>query len=332
MPESNPITESPLVSSEDVVQRDRLIKGVYDVEEFADAVDALREKGLPRGLTAGYEAFDRLYSVPRKQWTVVTGYSGSGKSTFLDNINVRLAGLHGWKTLYCSPENQPIEEHIAALMEIFSGKKFGRPEATESPRVYMTDHEYAHAFAFVAKHFQFINPPDVSFNIKDIVDLAREVKETQFDFDGFVIDPYNELEHKRPSAMSETEYISWVISVFRRFVQAYDLHGWFVAHPTKPQQVQIKYSQGATEEELTRKVYKRCTLFDISGSAHWKSKCDFGLIVHRDMQDSTAPSVIEIEKVRKRYQGKKGEVPMFYDFYNNRYHEKYDDLLAMKTY
>ena len=317
--ESEPINESPT--------NELLVKGVYDALEFADALENIRENGLPRGLDTGYREFDKLFSVPRKSWTVVTGYSGSGKSTFLDNINIRLAERHGWKTLYCSPENQPIEEHIASLMEIYTGKKFGNPKDGEPLASFMTPTEYAHSFAFINEHFQFINPPDTSFNIKDIVELAREVKSDQFDFDGFVIDPYNELEHKRPSAMSETEYISWCISVFRRFVQSENLHGFFVAHPTKPQQVQIKYTQGVAEDELTKKVYKKATLFDIAGSAHWKSKCDFGIIVHRDMTDSSAPSMIEVEKVRKRYQGSKGETPLFYDFLCNRYVDNYANLL-----
>jgi twinkle protein len=330
MQTDNDITTTETIEEQAQVPS-RLIKGVYDVEEYADAVHSLRSDGLPRGVSTGWKILDEFYSVPRRQWTILTGYSGSGKSTWLDNLMCNLATLHNWKFLICSPENQPIEEHIAGLMEISSGKKFGVPKDFESARLFMTDTEYAHAFAFIGDHFQFINPPETSFNIKDIVALAEEVKLTQFDYDGFVIDPYNELEHKRPGAMSETEYISWVISIFRRFIQQYHLHGWFVAHPTKPQQVTMKYNYGADEEELTKKIYKKATLFDVSGSAHWKSKCDFGVIVHRDMQESTAPSIIEIEKVRKRYQGKKGSQPLFYDFYCNRYCENYIDLLVNRV-
>lgn len=329
MTEASSITDSETVE-ETATAPERLIKGVYDVEEFADAVEAMRANGLPRGVLTGWKKLDPLYSVPRKSWTVVTGYSGSGKSTWLDNLMVNLATNENWRFLICSPESQPIEEHIASLMEIQSGKKFGTPGDGDNPKSYMTNTEYAHAFAFIGDHFQFINPSETAFNIKDICALAQEVKETQFNFDGFVIDPYNELEHKRPNAMSETEYISWVISVFRRFQQVNNTHGWFVAHPTKPTLVSIRHAPGTSEEEMKKRIYKRADLFSISGSAHWKSKCDFGIIVHRDFTDDTAPSIIEIEKVRKRYQGKKGEMPLFHDFLCNRYCENYLDLLYNK--
>ena len=310
-----------------------LIKGVYDVEEYADDVARIYEQGKPEGLKAGWITFDELYTIPRKSWTVVTGYPGSGKSSWLDNLLVKLAEQHGWKTLICSPESQPIEEHIASLMEIHAGKKFGHPKNRkdgETENMFMTTEQYAHSFAFIGEHFQFINPPDIKFNIRDIVATAQEVKNDQFDFDGFVIDPYNELEHKRISGLSETEYISWVISNFRRFIYGNDLHGWFVAHPTKPQIITMKYDASANESDVARKTYKRATLFDISGAAHWKNKCDFGIVIHRDMHEPSAPSVVEVEKVRKRYQGKRGEQAFFYDYNCNRYYESYIELMNNK--
>ena len=36
---------------------------------------------------------------------------------------------------------------------------------------------------------------------------------------GLVIDPYNELDHQRPSYMSETEYVSQMLTKIKRFAQ-----------------------------------------------------------------------------------------------------------------
>lgn len=36
---------------------------------------------------------------------------------------------------------------------------------------------------------------------------------------GLIIDPYNEIEHKRPAAMSETEYVSQLLGKVKRFAQ-----------------------------------------------------------------------------------------------------------------
>jgi twinkle protein len=43
---------------------------------------------------------------------------------------------------------------------------------------------------------------------------------------GLVIDPYNELDHQRPGAMSETEYVSQMLTKIKRFAQHHDVHVW----------------------------------------------------------------------------------------------------------
>lgn len=309
---------------------DEILKGAYSAEEFADDIEEMRESGLPRGETIGWASLDTFYTVPKGQWSVITGFSGSGKSTWLDNVYVQLANNSGWKFLICSPENQPIKRHIAGLMEIYVGKKFGTPSET-SPQFrdhwYMTENEHRIAYEFVCNHFYFINPPDTEFTVDGIIGIAAEVMANHFQFDGMVLDPYNEIEHKRPLGMSETDYISTVLQKFRNFTRQLNIHFWFVAHPTKPVRLAVKYQSTDLDQEAKKPIYQRATLFDISGSAHWKSKCDFGLIIHRDANDKTAPSIIEIEKVRFRENGGNGEVPMFYDYLCNRFVEHYDQLL-----
>ncbi len=315
---------------------DEILKGAYSAEEFADEIDALRLTGLLPGASIGWKAFDGIYSVPKGQWSVVTGLSSSGKSTWLDNVFVQLAKLHDWKFLVISPENQPVKIHIAGLMEIVAGRKFGLPNLEVFPNIptgaYMTDQEHREAYAFICDHFYFVNPPDTEFTVEGIRAIAEKVWEDHFQFDGMILDPYNEIEHKRPKGMNETDYIATVIHVFRTLARKLDMHFWFVAHPTKPARKIIRYNKGEIGQEDRKPVYDSITLFDISGSAHWKSKCDFGLIVHRDLSDNTNPSIIEVEKIRHRHNGTQGrEVPMYYDYLCNRFVENWDELLFHKV-
>ena len=53
----------------------------------------------------------------------------------------------------------------------------------------------------------------------------------RFGIRGLVIDPYNELDHQRPTYMNETEYVSQMLTTLKRFAQHHDVHVWFVAHP-----------------------------------------------------------------------------------------------------
>lgn len=83
---------------------------------------------------------------------------------------------------------------------------------------------------------------------------------------GLVIDPYNELDHQRPSQMTETEYVSQMLTKIKRFAQHYDVHVWFVAHPR-----QLRDWKGEPPN-----------LYDISGSAHFINKADNGIVIHRN--------------------------------------------------
>ncbi len=309
-----------------------ILKGAYNAEEFADDIDALRLTGLQPGLSIGWRSFNGVYTIPKGQWSVVTGLSSSGKSTWLDNVMVQMAREHGWKFLVCSPENQPIKRHIASLMEIFIGRKFGLPDPKYPglpSHAYMSEQEHREGYAFICKHFYFINPPETEFTVDGIKNIAEKVYNDIFRFDGMVLDPYNEIEHKRPRGMNETDYVATVLHTFRDFARLLDIHFWFVAHPTKPVRIGVKYQKHDLDNEETRKpVYQKITLFDVSGSSNWKSQCDFGLIVHRNLADASAPSMVEIEKIRFRENGKQGtEVPLYYDFLCNRFVDDYDDLL-----
>ena len=80
-----------------------------------------------------------------------------------------------------------------------------------------------------------------------------------------VLDPWNELEHRMRQGESETFYIGRALRAVLRFASIYDVAFWIVAHPTKPFEGKQKMP----------------TLYDISGSANWANKPDFGLSYHR---------------------------------------------------
>ena len=123
-----------------------------------------------------------------------------------------------------------------------------------------------------------------------------------------VIDPYNEIEHRRPPNMTETEFISQLLGKVRRFAVNHDVHVFVVAHPVKMPRVGDK-PPGAP------------TLYDISGSANWANKADIGLAVHRPDFDGDEVE-IHIHKVRHKWVGKPGGMSLRYDRITGRYFEQ----------
>jgi twinkle protein len=90
----------------------------------ADVLEALSarnrsswKRGLPSGDKTGWPIRSiKHYTVAPGQFTVVTGWPSSGKSEWLDALLVNLS-RQGWKFAMFSPENQPVELHIAKILE-----------------------------------------------------------------------------------------------------------------------------------------------------------------------------------------------------------------------
>lgn len=291
---------------------DLRIKGIFRVSDHLDQVQEIFQKGVEPGDPCGWRFLGDLYRVKRGQWTVLTGIPNHGKSMWLDNVMINLADKHGWKFLVCSPENQPIERHIISLMEIHTGKHFNRNSPYHREEDFITPSEIALATVFLEEHFRFIYPEETDFNIDYILDLSDEVYQ-EWQFDGMVIDPYNELEHKRPNAMTETEYISQILSKYRRFHRSHNTHGWMVAHPTKLREI-----QNAETDGKKLKMYAMPSLYDISGSANWRNKADNGIVVYRDFSTEPQKTIVSVQKIRFRECGKLGQSEFVYNQVNNR--------------
>ena len=125
---------------------------------------------------------------------------------------------------------------------------------------------------------------------------------------GLVIDPYNEIEHRRPANMTETEYVSQILGKVKRFAQNHGVHVWFVAHPVK-----LPRENGKVPVP---------TLYDISGSANWANKADIGFAVYRN--DQAQQVEIYVQKVRHKWAGKIGRIELVYDKVTGRYSSRFN--------
>src|SRR5208282_5200126 len=118
-------------------------------------------------------------------------------------------------------ENPP-SEHIAKLAEKHAGQPFW-----DGPTMRMSEGELSKAIDWVADHFYLIRADKEAPTIDWILENAKAAV-LRHGIRGLAIDPYNELEHKRPSTMTETEYVSQLLGKVKRFAQTSGVHVWFV--------------------------------------------------------------------------------------------------------
>lgn len=274
------------------------IAGAYAVADLAGELDAFYADGLPRGSDTGWDRLNSLYTVRPGEWTLVTGIPGHGKSEFLDALTINLAARHGWRFGVFSPENQPFSLHLAKLAEKYVGKPFG-PGPTER----MTRSEYDMAATWLDRHYTFILPEAPT--IDAILDIAKALV-LRKGLRGLIVDPWNEIEHGRSPAQSETEYISLALSRIRQFARAHGVHVWLVAHPAK------LYKEASGR-------YPVPTPYDVSGSAHWRNKADNCLAVWRDQSADSRTVEIHVQKIRHKITGRIGKIDLSYDAITGRY-------------
>jgi len=272
------------------------IEGVIEVSRCLEDLRGLYIHGPDRGRSTGWTILDKLYTVRSGEFTAVTGIPSSGKSNFIDCLLINLARLHGWRFALFSPENLPVERHIAAITEKYIEKPF-----YEGPTARMTPPELEAGLEWVGEHFSWIMPSsEDDWTVEKILTAAAQLC-LRRGIRGLVIDPWNELESLRPTGMTETEYISQSLKRIRVFARQRGIHVWIVIHPTK------LYRDDAGE-------YPIPTLYDCAGSAHWRNKADNGIAVWRDLSaEDSAEVQIHVQKIRFRQVGRRGMAPLYYE-------------------
>lgn len=273
------------------------LEGIDLVCDIRHYVDEIYKNGYPKVEGIGFNGLDSKIRFSTGQLTVVTGIPGSGKSEFMDQIMVKLSEVHGWRHGVFSAENQPVQLHIAKLMEKKAGEYI-------TGFCKMSVKTYEETLQFINEHFFFIKIIDENLKVENILNRAKELI-TRYGIKFLIIDNWANLEHNY-SGETEHQYIGKSLIKLFNFCKAYNIHIVVVAHPTK-----IKKRQDGS--------YEVATLYDISGSSHWFNKVDNGISIYRDYQNNITTA--HIMKVRHRYNGEVGSQDFQWSPIGGRYLE-----------
>ena len=284
------------------------LRGLFRFSDFEDDIAnyfGVEESSEMKGVSTGWKSIDNHYRVVPGELTVITGVPNSGKSEWVDALMCNLAVQHGWTFALCSMENK-VHEHARKLVEKYTGEPWFEGKYTKKAR--MRPETMRQGLHWLDNQFVLIRHEDDELPSVDwIIGLARAAV-MRHGIRGLLIDPYNELDHKRPQGQTETEYVSQMLTRIKKFAQHYDVHVWFVAHPR-----QLHNWRGEAPG-----------LYDISGSAHFINKCDNGIVVHRN-RDEKAGSLREVTvmvaKVRNKVAGSIGDPKLEYNLSNGRYED-----------
>lgn len=258
------------------------IQGLYKLSDFPEP--APRDE-----ISLGVPLLSEFLKIVLATLTVFTGWAGQGKTTLTVQIIASLL-RQGINVTLGTFETMPrpiLERKLRAAL-------IGCNEHS----IPVT--RIAWADGLIEKHLTLIAQmvgEDQEMRLEDVLDFARaDVHRNGSKV--LIIDPWNEIEHKRRDGENETEYANRSIRAIKHFMRAHNVAVWIVAHPSKPQDANVKGVPG---------------LYNISGSAAWANKADYGLAYHRPNKESNICEVY-VTKVRMGLPGREGMVRLAYDW------------------
>jgi len=229
-------------------------------------------KGLQSGLKCGIESFDEIFTLEFGNITLVTGIPESGKSLFLDNINVGYALENDLHIAVWSPETKPLEFHVARLVSILTGENIGNPQ---EKRIDYQD--YLEGVKWVDKHFSFLEPK--TNNLDEILNLFK-VSILNNGTKICVIDPFSRIKVEGDTLT----FINNMLNEFSAFALKYNIHLFVVAHPSKPESTRTKKDK--PDDMVDTPII---TPYQIKGSGAWYDSADFILSLWRTVQYDNPP-------------------------------------------
>lgn len=268
------------------------IKGLYRLSDYPDS-------GPLVTYSAGMGApLDELLKLWAGEFVLVTGIPNHGKSTWVTNVLVNLAELHGWRSAIFSPEMSVVPQYRDKIRRIRA--RCGMEHIRD----------FGPIDEFIQEWFNFIDADpatgamDEDFNLDWILDRATEAV-LRYGIRVLVIDPWNEVEHLKRRDETTTEYIGRAIRMMKAWAKRYGVIVIVIAHPTK---------EVGKEGEM-----RMPTPYDVEGSAHWYNKPDHCLVVHRADEDPEDVSTIRVAKCRFEESGRKGAIKARFDLPSSRY-------------
>lgn len=264
------------------------VQGLYTLDDFP-------ERGEVRAYSVGVQPIDHMLSIVPGTLTILTGYANMGKSTLLNSIIGHTIANH-FPVCVAS-----FETEVKPIL-----RDGLRQAILHCAKHELRHHDLSKVDSLLSKRLRIISQSvdeDMEMDLEAFLELCR-IAVVRDGVKMIVLDPWNELEHKRRRDESETDYIGRAIRAIKRFAKQYDVAFWIAAHPTKP-------------HEGAKKIPG---LYDISGSANWANKADYGLTYHRPKLKDNFAKII-VNKVRMGLPGQRDEVEVMFDFRDSTFRQ-----------
>ena len=287
----------------DALDRAKLVGGdkISIAIDDPERLEQYMLNGVKGGYQTGFCDLDRFITLMPGDFVTVTGYPGSGKSTWVTCLMLNMTAMHELRCLYCGFEN-PKDQIVSRLLQNLIGKPTfgGNVDAIEECRTH---------YDFLNKHFLLLDDTAEIMSVDNLLNSIQTMI-VNTGIDVVVIDPFNKLEFSRTKDQSGD--IGEVLNKLIAFAHKNKILMFLVAHPTKP--ASDKRKIGGQDIPSG---------FDVAGSANFQNMSDAVISVHRKQDEygeKSSATRVTVSKWRFGERGREGSVYFEFDPKAARYY------------
>ena len=255
---------------------------IVNIAKTLDTLNDIRTGKIKEGLKLGIEEIDTYFRFKR-EFTVILGHANTGKTQTMLYLMFLYSLKHKLKWLMFSSENSP-HSLYKKLIEFDTGL----------PLNLVPEDELRTRLIRISTMFQIIDPSDL-YTYKTLLEEAKKIKET-FDFDGFLIDPYNSLVTDVNAAkLGKHEYDYLATTEFRQFCSENNCALWLNTHANTEA---LRKTHASTHPYAGHPIPPYAA--DVEGGGKFINRADDFLVIHRYTQHQTdwMYSHIHVRKIK----------------------------------
>ena len=262
---------------------------IEPVDNLLNKLMDVKYNRIPQGLKLGVPEIDEYIRWKRSSFDIVVGHANTGKTTVIMYLMVAYAIKHNLKWLVFSSENTPYS--IARKVLEFK---------TGTPIQKMSDADISEEMIWINNHFKIITA-DKLYTARSLMKEAIEIKK-DWDYDGFLIDPYNSLTKDKEllRSVGGHEYDYQIASEMRLFCDKHDVSIWLNAHAVTEA---LRRTHPNNHDYAGLPVPP--SMADVEGGGKWGNRANQVYTIHRYTQHPTdwMLSEIHVRKVKETESG-----------------------------
>jgi len=190
---------------------------IVNIAKTLETLNDIRTGKIKEGLKLGVDEIDTYFRFKR-EFTVILGHANTGKTQTMLYLMFLYTIKHNIKWLIFSSENTP-HSLYKKLIEFDTGLPLNK----------IPEDEVRKRLIRISMNFQIIDPSEL-YTYKTLLSEAKEIKK-EFNYDGFLIDPYNSLVTDVGAAkLGKHEYDYLATTEFRQFCTEMNCALWLNTH------------------------------------------------------------------------------------------------------